>query len=583
MESLNIPAHSSRAASLGVEPGKLQVHSSFKTVRASTAGLANRKEAWLHLANTTREGLHHDQTRYSLRLSQLFDRCQGCAALEFSHISCAGASWTPPIPSTWKDIDHDHDHVRREAWLQHVFIPHAVSSQEHTVAIRRLVLVLGSELDLECFPLIDLICLLSLYLDEIETYGVVRRLVLINSTEFRDLPRSGSFLNPRKMFVSNSRTSWTSGALFDMCLKKIDGPLHRQVQQLATHGELDDWFQRLLIPILPMNMVLRLLDCLVAGSDLRSLFRVAYWALVQSKPALLSSRQNRQLTELVRESVLSKSSSAITMLTRTSVWWWKWFPTRRKLRACEKSLAFQSGTRIEQADSVIHVPRRTFDDSKTVLTYEAATRLCRIVPPSMRYTTPKLHRVFSTHNLVASTLADLYSHCATSEYLAVLIVVSSPIPSETDSLERLGFDSSRRSPSTDFSDKEEGNYIVFGFYTQARLDPRAPAPCSDSWTSQVFRLAPRASSRTWSPVKCKFESHDSVISCTRNCLVVGDTTCPALMLDQDLTQGSSGWCGIFESEPLCIPHDHPALNQAETSKRFYFRAECVEVFGLPRM
>ena len=621
----DLPAHTSRLIGLEVNPGAASLGASIKTLR-KWGGFVDRSKAWAKLLfGDDKADLKDDRNRYWNRLAGMFEKCAGCEVLLCSHVSTFGASFLSYDESVEDEADIE------QLWEREVFSRHCIVQEDQKKSIKRVLMALEDEYDFEFAPqIVDLVCLLSLHLSEVQTYAAIRRLITVSSNKFVKMPRDRKGSTPRRFFSVTFASQRSLSFAFIQVVKKLDSSLGSILTEQASH--VHSWFERWLIPILPMNAVLVLLDCLIAGDDAKLMYRACYQALRSAKPSLVgpSHATRPDLTEVVHKSVQSKEKKSATnhglnLAPR--------FPKRRVLIPVEAALGLKDFGKVPRKMPIAHVCREAFLHSPTILTFEAASRLVKMIPSPYRHPCSRIRSIFRSEvgPMGESTLGELYNACAKEKNCCYIMLIAAKVPHDANDLNGKRMDEKHRTKSTTFShplDKEESNYVVFGIFSPApfvQSFERAsstrtvrPTDAVGDENTFIFRLAPSFCCRKWTN---QSTSDNRLVMCMAKSLMVGEVTwanadCdkqpdldevedsvdkagdsaeykslnvgPALLLNYNLKVGSSGYSETFKNEPLCmvtddgVPPDY-AADPAAKALHYYFNIFAVEVFALPKV
>ena len=296
-----------------------------------------------------------ERTRYWNRLQVVFDRCEGCEKLLCGHVYAFGASFLR-IPAE----EQEEETLSAAIWDAHFFATHGVSGQEEKDSIKRVLMVLEEDLDLDYAPMVpDLVALLSLHLSEVQVYAAVRRLITVSSSRFVLLPRKRkrTHLTPRRFVAGDFRATVLIPLTFWLCVQRADPKLHATL----IESEVKTWFERWLIPILPMNQVIVMLDCMLAGDDVKTMFKLCMSALRVARPTLLASvthPETHSSTGIVRDALISQRLVPSGALFTTNK-----LPKRKALMAMEREMT--NTGKPPPKHPVVHVNRDAFSSSQT--------------------------------------------------------------------------------------------------------------------------------------------------------------------------------------------------------------------------
>ena len=613
-DGTNARPHSTRLVALGITPGRAApLETSVKVIR-KLEGFSYRSVSWSYsiFTSVNQNMLGEDRDRYWRRLQTMYNKCPGCEMTLCSHVYSFGAKFLEP--------SEDMDNID-ELWEENVFQVHALNDEQQRGSVKRLLMILEEEFDLDYAPcLVDLVALLSLHLTEIQVYAAIRRLMTTSSSTFLKLKAKRDTFTPRRLLSVSFASQMSLHGTFLLSIKKLDPGVY---ECLTPHSEIRTWFERWLIPIFPMNQVLVFVDCLIAGDDWKLLFRVCWKAIKASRSALMASYgqdpDKHEPTTIVRNVVKAAVQEGKTFMIRSGR-----FPRRKTLIQLESSLGLRQYGRVPNKVPIAHLPRTAFLTSSTILTFEAASRFMRMIPPQYRHNSPRIRSIFQSDigPMGDRTLTDLYKACESEKNCVFIMIIAAKVPNSYQDLNEKPFHELERTDSTSFHHPlvKEANYVVFGVFSPTPLISQG-SKISESVGNEntfVFRLAPKPVFAKW---KIKSPPSSSpLISCLPTSLMVGNTTKlasssssstkmnngsissiepqsndgnndgiafrtvgPALYVSHNLDQGYTGYCETFQNEPLCLTSDRAEFQKNPNSKssHYYFNIFAVEVFALP--
>lgn len=522
-----------RLAKLGVTPGTGVMKMSLKQLRKA-GGFADRAQAYRDLLHI---GTNEEATRYRARLTNCSQRCEGCELLLESHIHASAGDFFFDANSNGA------------SFVPHLFQMHGIDNDEVQSSIKRILLVLEAEYDFDnSYNLMDLVCLLSLQLNtEAEVYAAVRKLVVLNSSR-KFLPtrkrRLGSDAPRRLLCATSTFSSLQLASLVVDLVKQRNAKLAAKLIVL----EIQYWLDRWLVPILPYRIVVSMLDCIIAGDDLKLMMRICLSAIFACQQELLQDN-NGTTTAVICNAMQANKQINFNFA----------IPTRKRLTKMEIKLPLAIGSRFPKRPCV-HVPRHLVTESQIVDTFALASTFAELVPDSHRFGLLNMTQI----PLRDLSLKTLFAQCSkddqsttTAAYVLLVFAKASMRPDEL------------------VSDADDGNKdsskltsVVFGVLSNQPFYIGATGGGVNGGGVTLFQVQPSA--RTW---PC-FEP--DLQHCLHNSFMFGRG---ALSFVDTLAQGSTERCALFQNDPLC--YSSSAEDEAAAGT-YYFKTIEAEVWVLPK-